>query len=845
MGRTLRFPKYCISLSLLYKRDNGPVSEDSLELHERIYVTPQSSDAVVITERKEAEELLAPVVCDDSGTTCFTESASVKHNPHSSSFPFTDYMVRDDKLADFFAKPVLIGAVTWATSAVANTNLLDFSVKGLLSGVPYADKLKGFGMFRAKFHVRIELNANPFQQGLLLLHYIPNQVERVAGDPGFLSRTNGSIQAKVQHPSCYIFASDKSIEFDIPYISPSLYYDVVNNTYDWGNVKLDVMLPLATGVGGPTDVELTAFGYFSECEFVAPIAPQSSSRVTVRKNEAVESEKPVSSGLLSVSKAATDLANIPFLSSIAAPAAFVARHLAELTSYFGFSKPRLDSQLMFMTSQPGRLMNTSTGGDQSHPLGIVSDMGVDTLTTHSLTGMDEMSLAFLAKVPHYYGSVDWTTSQAPDTTLVWEVLHPSILGIASSVSGGGKTMNYKQGGPIWYLSNFFRHWRGSMRMNVKIAKTVYHTGKIVVAYQPGDKPVQPSNATSVFCLRNIIDISEQDEFTIEFPYLVWRTWLETGINLVGGNRCMGGLRISVLNRLRCPQTASSTVKLFITFTFGDDFMFNAPCSTFDPFSGANNYVQPIVVSPQSGSVVFSQPIAKSEDSKPNFNPNSTASGDYFSSIKQLYNRMTTVRLGGDVDMKGTMYWNPFFPGGARFNATTGALANSFEFGDAYSLFSPMYLFHRGSMRVDLGDYADGVAPWMTAASMAARGINIGGLSASTSVVFFDATSSLAVTNVANCYNTVLPTVGYEPISHNETGYLRCPPYSQFPASIIPLDDDNSRVVPDRSTPQAFVTATIKERIAGTGLPAHIGRGPAEDWVSTFFFCAPPLLVSYV
>lgn len=774
---------------------------------------------------------------------------NVKRNPHESVPPFADYLVRDDKLADFFAKPQLIGTLAWSTASAQNVNLLDFSIKSLLLNAPYADKLKGFGMYRAKFVVRVELNANPFQQGMLLLHYIPNQVDRVAVDPGFLSRVNLNLTAKVQHPSCYIFASDKSVEFEVPYISPSLFYDVVNGKYDWGNVKLDVMLPLATGASGPTDTEVTVFGYFKDSEFLAPVVPQSSNRVVVRKNEDKESGKPVTQGLLAVSKAATALSGIPLISSFMQSAAFSARTVASLTSYFGFSKPRLDSQIMFMTPQPGRHMNSSTGGDQSHPLGIQSDISVDSLDTHSITGMDEMSLAFLKKIPHYVGTLNWTTSQSPDTTLSSLLLTTYLPRGDFTTSAAGHTMSYAQSGPIWYMSNFFRHWRGSMILNVKIAKTKFHTGKLLVAYQPGDKPVAPTNSTSVFCLRNIIDISEQDEFTIEFPYLVWKTWLDTGANVVAGGRAMGLVRISVLNQLRCPETAASTVQLFMTMTYGDDFQFNSPCGPRDVTNGAAYSVQPIVVSPQSGSVVFSSPIASSSKLTINNNPNTKASGDVFSSIKQLYNRMTAVRVilgGASETLAGEYTCNPFVLGGTYLNPTSGALNNGGgAYCDAYSLFAPMYMFHRGTMRLDVDLFSTGIQPWFNTSVSTLKGTNYDFIQLTSNVTgMVDVTSTdpLAI-GFTNAHVLGSPTVGYEPISHNETSYLRVPPYSAFPAFILPMQD--SRGSADLSTPQANIVFSVKEAVGQTATPAHYGRGPADDWVSSFFLCAPPLLVSYV
>lgn len=812
---------------------------------ERIYPTPQSSDEVNLKTLHTLEDVTPAVTCDDAGTTCFVEDTSVKKNPREVIPAFDDYIVRDDTLSAFFAKPQLISIIDWTAAAAAGSNIVNFSISSRLAQPPILDKLKGFSLFRAKFVVRVEINSNPFQQGLLYLHYIPNQKDRVAVDAGFLSRVNSNIPAKIQHPGSFIYASDKSVEFEVPYVAPSLFYDVRSDRYDWGHVHLDVMLPLTTGAAGQTISELSVFGYFVDCEFVAPIIPQSG-RSKVRKNtETREAKGTISSGLLAVSKAADSLSGIPMISTYAASASFVTRSLAGLASYFGFSKPRLLTEPSFMVQQPGRYTGNSTGGDFSHPLGNLSDNSVDVLDTHSVTHMDEMSFSFLKKIPHYYGSIVWTTSQVSDTTLVWDVLTTSMLRTGFTINNGTSTMSYAQNGPVWLLSNFFKHWRGSVKMHVKIAKTKFHSGKLMVAFNPGDKPTLPDNTNSVFLMRNIIDISAQDEFEIEFPYLAWQTWLETGTNVAAGNRCSGGFRISVLNSLRAPETCAQSVNLFIYFTFGDDYQFNTPCSTQDNIFPSGG-VTPLVVSLQSDNqVVFSDVVARSHSTTFRLEANSKASGDVYTSVKQLLTRMTTLVVTTSApNVTGNFgLINPWVLGTGRHSG--GSVTLGAAVSDALSMLLPMYMFHRGSMRV-LYKPAPTVTtfPYTTASLVTGR--NSTGSSTFVSlpttggcpVPVGSARATLAELNLFSL------SCAQELIGHNEPMYFKVPPSSQMPAFILPIDD--GRVAPpalDLSVPRSYVSVTCPTDTFATASTTSFARGVADDWVSTFFLCAPPILIS--
>jgi len=81
---------------------------------------------------------------------------------------------REHEIRDFLGRPVLCTSGTFSSTTVAGSQLSTIPLpSACLSNAAYADKLRGFYGFRAKMVCRVQVNAQRFQQGRLLLHYLP------------------------------------------------------------------------------------------------------------------------------------------------------------------------------------------------------------------------------------------------------------------------------------------------------------------------------------------------------------------------------------------------------------------------------------------------------------------------------------------------------------------------------------------------------------------------------------------------------------------------------------------------------------------------------------------------
>lgn len=106
-------------------------------------------------------------------------------------------------------------------------------------------------------------------------------------------------------------------------------------------------------------------------------------------------------------------------------------------------------------------------------------------------------------------------------------------------------------------------------MHVKLAKTQFHTGKLLVTFIPTGGSA--SNALSQNVLRNIIDLKDCSEFTINLPYLLNRSYIDVGDQI-------GQVTIRVLNPLVAPDTVSSAIEALVYYSAGEDYEVAFPVS---------------------------------------------------------------------------------------------------------------------------------------------------------------------------------------------------------------------------------------------------------------------------
>lgn len=660
-------------------------------------------------------------------TTDFVDDGISLDLTYSSKYE-DDIVVRDTSIPDFLAKPQIITRGTWTSASSANAELYSFSIKDKLFSSPlWLKKLENFNLFRGTACVRIQINANPFQQGRLLMHYVPCYTNLIDSGTPAATLYNVDLATKTTQAGIELDARDTAAEMRMPYVAPAHYVDRANTaaSYDWGTVFLSVMSPLRTGAAGDLGIDYQVFLWFEDFELAAPcflteamaskIKP-ARKRKNIRFASALAAEKniaastPIATALSDVARIANGLSSVPMIAPLAGPVAWAANLASGVASVFGWSKPQLSVAPGFMVTREMPYAATADGVDTSYPLSLSTSNCLAISDCCSIRGEDEMSFAFLKRIQSNVGSFEWTSAISAGTVLYSKAVSPLTIGKLTTRTIGTSIATYETGSPLSYMAHDFRMYRGSIKMRLSFVKTIFHSGRLLITFNPVPGISYTSPAVTIDgstpMLREIIDIRDTKEIDLVLPYYAASNYLDVVESI-------GTLSIVVLSELRVPEAASGTVEALIYYGGGDDFEYQVPRSTFafGPYSTQSNGVSGM------SHVIGGDPTHEMMTSHME-----QSIGESFTSVKQLLSRYSTivssVALTGPS--KSALGVWPYYTNVTRSLPGTGDLVDRAIGGDAFCTYSPFYAFYRGSMRVRsfsgasvegfLDSYAGAVAP---------------------------------------------------------------------------------------------------------------------------------------
>jgi len=625
------------------------------------------------------------------------------------TLPFTsgaedDIVVRATSIPEFLAKPQLIATGVWSTASSENAVLETFSVVDKLLTTPiWIKKLEAFNLFRGTVCVRIQINANPFQQGRLLFHFLPCVVQlKDAGTP-VEELYNVNIVTKSTQAHIEIDARDTSAVMKLPYVGPAHFYDRANAGYDWGSFYLSVMSPLKTGALGDTGIDYSVFMWFEDFELAGPSFTQSAmkgmgkskGRKMAKFSAGVESEKkampgtPVTDVLSNVAKAASMLGEVPVIGAFMGPVSWAANLASGVASIFGWSKAMVNVIPGVMAKQQERYSACSDGGETAYPLSMTCDNHIAVNDCCSIRGEDEMSFAFLKKKPALVDTFDWSVNDAAGTSKYTKLVSPYTVSRLTSRVIGATTTIYMTGPPLNYISDQFQLWRGSIKVRISFVKTIFHSGRLMVTFNPivGMGYTQPAVTLvgSTPMLREIVDIRECSEIELVLPFY-------SATNYLNWDEISGSLKITVMSELRVPESAANNISVLLFYSGGDDLELEVPRSTTlgGPYTT------------QVGDMAISRTIGGDPSKALSTMFAEQSTGEMFMSIKQLLARFSNVASSVTIAapvLGSAIYVWPYPTNVTRSQAATGALINGAIGADAYTLYAPLYAFYRGSMKL--------------------------------------------------------------------------------------------------------------------------------------------------
>lgn len=748
-----------------------------------------------------------------------------------------------ESIVDFMRKPMLVQQITWATGNAANAviNSANSMIGGFMVSVPsWKHKLEGFTLCRGTAKLKLVLNATPFQAGMLLLHVIPGNALSATN----LTMYNSSLSSKVQQPGVQISCRDTAVELTIPFVNPFDWYNITTSANDWGQWFVTVLSPLAVDASGPQTADITIYLSFEDFELAAPACiqaklPKISGRKVSKADEeaeAVSSGKPISNTLKTVSIVADAVKDVPFIGEFAGTVSWAADLASGVASFFGFSKPLNNTTSMFTVGQSNRFQITSDGVENAIPLTIRSDNKLKILQDVTGRPEDEMSFEFLKKVEflalpstsaNTTYSLTWTTSNASGTALnpTRMVIAPGNLYYQSSTTDGAHVSTWNIGGPLYYLSQYFSHWRGSIRLRMKFVKTQFHTGRLQITFTPGLTVNNiPTLSTSVLSLREIVDISICDEIMFELPYLLDSPYATNTPNSAVYQS--GNLDVTVLNELRAPDTVAQSIEVLLFWSGGDDFEFNGGSITSNAYYSA--YQAHSNISTLMPHVNPECNLGAIGDATRQVNSTIFAEqcfGEKFTSVNQLLSRYYYFYGGVPVATKtGAIY--PWFTGILGSNAA-GLVGPNIGL-DPYSNIGAMYRYFRGSSRVAL--WNNGGTDFIQAVL-----VNLGNVTMTTPFTSL----SLGTTGSFNTGPVLNNSAIYS--SNNDSYYVFNVPYTNNLRMSYVIPDSAGTAWQDTTASKAVLWVSTKTNNLST---FSYARSFGDDFQLSYFIACPPVMVGH-
>lgn len=602
-------------------------------------------------------------------------------------------------LHELLSQPVIISQGV----GVSDFTLAFRSHSGILDASPFhLEKIKGYVGIRATVVVRLVVNADKYTQGRLCLAHQPLDLTD--------TRDLNDHRLITQLPHVELdLNTDTEVTLRIPHRGPYTHFDIANRRFDPGLFRIRELLPFRG-----TPFSYTVYASFEDLHLLGPTAPTT---VTYQSGLSIEEKNvPLSTKVKGLASAMVPFEGVPVIGSYITPMAWATAVAGNVLSAFGWSKPLCTETPEVFINRGDAKYNHSDGRDYAEQLAVTTTTGVRATDQIGLTEEDEMSMPYLLGISSTLYRFNYGITTTSGTKLYTVALCPLAMQAASSVTGAGLPH------PMAYIANCFNLYRGSITMTVDLAKTIFHSGRIMVVFEPivpdlqggTNFPVSRVNTIddAINCHKDIVDIRKGSTFSFTFPFTSLVPYLPV-------EAPYGYVHIFVVNQLVRNDTAvSDLIDVALKFKGEPDFEFSAPTiPRFWPYregigattvnindstvDGTGDPVPTTIpgVSYESGlevgdSVIVNKPIGSSSPSILSHELSQLCQGEQIRSLKQLAMRMKLVYPGGAGGR------TPKFPFAVDIfqDAALGQPVNTYSpFFDFYSYVGALYRYARGGV----------------------------------------------------------------------------------------------------------------------------------------------------
>jgi hypothetical protein len=343
----------------------------------------------------------------------------------------------------------------------------------------YSRKLQNFLGLRADLVVRVQVNAQPFHAGRLMLSWTPflnslgasRKYYYTDPTPSFLTCISGNPRVEID------LSTTTEATMTIPFVSPFLYYNLVTGTGDIGTFQLIVYSPLVDLVSGG-NIDYTIWVNMTNVRTEFPTGMPTSIAQVGEEGKQQQKQGFVTRQAEAYSTIMEPLTKIPGVGQLIGYAKSGVDALHAVAATHGWSKPLNPADMQLFKQAPSRFMCNSDGSDMATNLGLTSQNEIEHLQSLFRTDSDEMSVDYVARTYNYVGRFDWRKGDSPTTVLYNHVVSPTAWFAKIGVTG----LSIPH---LYFAASNFVLWRGGMNVKLKFVKTKFHSGRIRIIYVPG------------------------------------------------------------------------------------------------------------------------------------------------------------------------------------------------------------------------------------------------------------------------------------------------------------------------------------------------------------------------
>ncbi|APG78418.1 hypothetical protein 2 [Wuhan insect virus 33] len=623
---------------------------------------------------------------------------------------------RDGKnhtVVSFLERPINFRTASWGNQA-AGARLASFNFPSDVVKSPmYARKLQNFLALRADLVVRVQVNAQPFHAGRLMLSWTPflnylgsNRTYYYTNtEQEFLTPVSGNPRVEID------LSTTTEATMTIPFVSPFLYYNLVTGAGDIGTFQLIVYSPLVDLVSGG-NIDYTIWVNMTNVRAEFPTGMPTSVAQVGKEDDTQQQQGFITKQTSAYSTILEPLTNLPVVGQMIGYAKTGVDALHAVAATHGWSKPHNTADIQLFKQAPARYMCNSDGSDMATNLGMSATNEIEQLQSLFRTEADEMSIDYVARTYNYVGRFKWNKGQGPGSRLYSHTVSP-VSWFAKTGSTGLCVPH------LFFCATNFVLWRGGINIKFKFVKTKFHSGRVRIYYVPGffdgTLPIDfehDANYSTVVDLRSDTDV----EFNL--PFVATVPWLHIKespwIGSFNQTQVCGTVYMEVLNELVNTSTVSDTVEVLVEVCGAEDIEFAVPIQpNLTPREKPNNkrfnVMEKLTRSvAQVGTDTGDTPLEDARDEPTNFaevplQPKNTTfneamltMGEKITSFRQLIKRFHMI-----TPLTPERYWKfskPFWINPNKFVGTTQEGTDTL---DALSWFASLYAFYRGSTRIKI------------------------------------------------------------------------------------------------------------------------------------------------